>query len=163
MELQNNKSLSILNKKSNPKKPDPYVVIKKSLDRKIVQASSVSKFLFKAKGTWPFDLLPDELIIEEKRLIIKTRIFPFYTTVNSLPLSRLTVFELTNSIFFSGIKIKGSYGDGIDLTFSWLKHSVAEKVKTLVDGLRLKESESIELTSTDKNSMVSTLQMIGSF
>ena len=139
------------------------VVVKKNLSRKIVEASDVSKFLFKAKGTWPFDLLPDELIIEEKRIIIKTRIFPFYTTINMLPLNRITVFELTNSLFFSGIKIKGSYGDGIDMTFSWLKHSVAAKAKSLVDGLRLKESESIELTSTDKKNMVATLQLIGSF
>ncbi len=150
-------------KKNISKKVEPYVVVKKNFERTVVAASQVSAFLYKAKGTWPFDLIPDELVVEEKRLVIKRRYFPFFTVITTVPLSRVTVFELTQSIFFSGIRIKGSYGDGVDTVFQWLTHDSAQKLKSVVEGLRLKETESVELLNQDRKSKVQALQLIGSF
>lgn len=162
MVLRKNQTFSLSSRKTG-KEPDPLVVVKKNFDRKIVSASNVSPFLFKAKGTWPFDFIPDELIVEEKRLVIKRKYFPFFTVVTTIPLSRVTVFELTDSLFFSGIRIKASYGDGVDTVFQWLSHSSALKLKSVVEGLRLKETESVELMDQDRVTRLKTLQLIGSY
>ena len=150
-------------KKNIVKKVEPFVVMKKNFERTVVEASQVSAFLYKVKGSWPFDFIPDELIVEEKRLVIKRKYFPYFSVITTIPLSRVTVFELTKSIFFSGIRIKGSYGDGVDTVLKWLSHESAEKLKNVVEGLRLKETESVELLNQDRKSKVQALQLIGSF
>ncbi len=140
---------------------DPLVIIHKTSNRRVVEASNVSSVLLKIKGFWLFDWYPDELIIEEKRVILKRRYFPFFETINTIPVNRITIFEVTHSLFFSGIHIKGSYGDGIDTTFQWLGHNDAQQAKHVLDGLRIKESESVEIIQNDQSAFTRTLQIIG--
>lgn len=166
MVLTNGRAISLTRKRydniPSGDKFDPLVVIKKPTNRRIVNASNVSRILFKAKGNWFFDMFRDELIIEEKRIIIKRRYFPFFTHIVSLPVQRITVFEVTHSLFFSEVHIKGSYGDGWDATFQWLSHKAAQRAKEIVDGLRLRESESIEIASDgDLSNFVRTIEKIG--
>lgn len=141
---------------------DPLVVIKKTSNRKIVAASNVSPVLLSAKGNWFFDMFQDQLIIEEKRIIIKRRYFPYFTHIISIPVQRITVFEVTHSLFFSAVHIKGSYGDNWDTTFQWMSHKDAQKAKDIIDGLRLKESESVDLPRYNIRDFVRTLQVMGS-
>lgn len=140
---------------------DPLVVVRKVRDRKITKASKISQFLCRVKSFWLFDWFPDELILEEKRIVLKHRYFPFFTSINTIALNRVTVFEVIHSIFFSSIHVRGSYGDGIDDTFRWLRHSQAQEMKEVVDGLRLRESESIEIENDDRLVMLKTLSLIG--
>lgn len=127
----------------------------------VLPASQVSKELFRAKGIWPFDLFPDELIIEEKRIIIKRNIFPFFSTTTTLPVSRLTLFEWNKSIFFSSVFIRGAYTDNIEITMSWLSHDDAQKAKELIDGLSLKQNETMEIMEGDRRRFIRALRIMG--
>ena len=75
---------------------DPVVLVDRFPKRKFTHASLVSPEIFRVKSVWPFELLPDELIIEEKRIIIKQRVFPFfsfnYLNANCLLSVSLTLF-----------------------------------------------------------------------
>ncbi len=130
-------------------------------EQEIIPASRVSVDLLKIKGIWPFDLYPDELIIQEKRIIVKQNYFPFYSIINSLPVIRIMVFEITHALFFSSVLIKGVYKDDLNATISWLKHSEAQKAKDLIDGLRLRDSESIEIMEREKKRVGEAIRLIG--
>src|SRR3989344_1281373 len=132
----------------------PTVIVNKPRNgKKIVQARDISMELFRARGIWPFDFYPDELIIEEKRIIIKRCDFPFTTTEYTIPIERLTQFTPTHSLIFSSIYITGWQ---IDTTFQWLAREEAEHAKELVDGLLLKEREVIMIEEEDKQKVVQT-------
>lgn len=149
------------NKKVDVQNEEPLVLMKKFAEKKILPVSEASRELFRARGAWPFDFFPDELVIEEKRIIVKRNMFPFFSTVSTIPINNLLIFELTNSIFFSSVFIKGAYGDNLATTFCWLTHKDAQKAKEIVDGLRLKESESLEVMEDNKKRLIMALQILG--
>lgn len=141
-------------------KPEPMVAVGKR-EKTLMPASEASLELVRVKGTWPFDLSPDILIVEERRVIIKRRTFPFYTTTTTIPLNKILMFEVTHSIFFSSIYMKGYVGYNIETAFQWLSHKSAQKVKDVVDGLRLQQNEAIEVLEHDKKGMSYALEKLG--
>lgn len=137
------------------------VTVKSKPQADVVPPSQVSKVLFVARGVWPFDFYPDELIIEEKRIVVKKNYFPFGGSILSLPIKRLYTFELINSIFFSSIHIKGEALGNADIRFAWLKHKDALEAKNLVDGLKIKENESVEIYARDKEALTRVIEAMG--
>lgn len=142
------------------KKPEPMVTVGRK-DKTLVPASEASMELARVEGIWPFDFFPDAIIIEEKRIIIKRRMFPFYTTTTTIPVSKILMFEVTHSIFFSSVYMKGYVGYNLEETFQWLSHKDAQRIKDVVDGLRLSQNESIEVLEHDKKGMSYTLEKLG--
>lgn len=140
--------------------PEPLVAIGKR-EKTLVPASEASLELARIDGKWPFDFLPDTLIIEEKRLIVKRRTFPFYTTTTTIPINKILMLEVTHSIFYSSIYLKGYIGYNLEETFQWLSHSDAQRIKDVVDGLRLQDNEAIEVLEHDKKGMSYALEKLG--
>ncbi|MBP7832974.1 MAG: hypothetical protein KA035_04370 [Candidatus Levybacteria bacterium] len=122
-------------------------------------ASQASRVLYHASGKRPFDFIPDELIIEEKRIIIKRHYFPFVTTISTIPMSKLTNFEVTHSIFYSSVHIKANLIS--DTIFQWLSHDDAQEAKELIDGIRIRDNDSIVVLEQDKRRFIQTLELIG--
>ncbi len=139
---------------------EPKVVINAQEHKAVIPASQASIELVRIKGTWPFDLFPDTMIIEEKRIVIKRNNLLFSTTI-TMPMSRLTIFEVTHSILFSSIHITGYTGYWIEADMQWLSYKDAQKVKDIVDGIRLKDSESIEILQHDKKTLIKTFETLG--
>ncbi|MGE5041967.1 MAG: hypothetical protein ACM3IJ_03610 [Candidatus Levyibacteriota bacterium] len=159
---------------------DPIVLIGKKEDKKeegedkkdeedgnphekLTYASLVSPEVFRMKAFWLFDWFPDELIIEEKRLIIKQKQIPFFITTTTIPLDKLIVFQVTRSIFFSSIYIKGEKEktEVEDYTISWLKHEDARMAKELIDGLHMKQKEKVEILDNSPRKKIQALQVLG--
>ncbi len=139
---------------------EPLVMVKKSSQsQSTLPASEASKVLLHAKGKWPFDFIPDELIIEEKRIIIKRHFFPFITTISSIPMNKISNFEVTHSIFCSSVSIKASLIP--DVVFQWMDHADAQQAKELIDGIRIRDNESIVVLEQEKRRYIQTLELIG--
>lgn len=138
-------------------KREPLVMMKKQ--QGMVPATQASPVLFSAKGRWPFDFVPDELIIEEKRIIIKRKFFPFVSTITTIPMSKLTNFEVTHSILHSSVHIKAPLV--IDTVFQWMNRADAQEAKELIDGIRMRDNESIVVMEQDRNRFIQTLELIG--
>lgn len=153
---QENKTQPIQKQENNA-----LVVIKRNnKEAQAVPASEISRELLRIRGTWPFDMAQDELIIEEKRIIIKRNTFPFGGYVLSLPIKKLVSFEVNHAFFYSALYIKGE-GNSLNYVMQWLKPKDAIRAKELVDGLRLQESELIEIKEKDPEKLAQTLESIG--
>lgn len=139
---------------------EPMVMIKKSAKPVILPASEASPELFRLKGIVPFDLFPDELIIEEKRIIIKRNFFPFISQILTIPIGKLSSFEVTHSIFFSSIYLKWGGVDS-EATFQWLHHKDAQQAKEIMDGIRLRDNESLVVFEKDKKGKAKAFQTLG--
>lgn len=140
--------------------PEPMVAVGKK-KKTLMPASEASLELIRMDGKWPFDFFPDTIIVEEKRIILKRRTFPFYTTTTTVPLGKLLIFEVSHSVFFSSVYLKAYIGYSVEETFQWLTHKSAQRIKDIVDGLRLQETESIEVLEHDKKTMPYTLEKLG--
>lgn len=147
----------------NAEKPAVSQVLQTNTDGRteVVAAVNVSTYLMKIKGAWPFDFAPDEIIIEEERLIIKVRSWPFGETVITIPLERVSLFQINTDLFFSSIKIMDSMYSANNMLVKWLQPNEAKKAKALVDGLQLKTKKHIEVPPVKKETYVRTVQAIG--
>jgi len=120
-------------KKQNPGQP---IVVTKEGDDKIPRpVSEVSQEVMRLKGFWPFDLVPDELIIETKRIVINRRYFPWMKAVITMYIKDIKDCEVTFSLLFASLYLKSE----VETTVAWLKHSDASRAKEMIDGLVLKE------------------------
>lgn len=159
LKLQDSKESTQQNSKQ-PENTSPVIIKQDNNTVTQVPAIEVSKELLRIRGTWPFDFAPDELIIEEKRIIIKRNNFPVGGSVMSLPFQKLVSFEVNHAFFYSAIYIKGE-GEALNYIMQWLKPKDAIRAKEIVDGLRLKQSESIEIKEKDPHKISQTLQTLG--
>lgn len=159
--MPNGKKTSNQTDESSASEKKPMVVIRRNnKETQAVPPSEISRELLRIHGSWPFDIARDELIIEEKRLIIKRNMFPVGGSVMSLPLKKLVSFEVNHAFFFSALYIKGE-GNTLNYVMQWLKPEDAIRAKELVDGLRMQESELIEIKDKDPHKIAQTLQSIG--
>lgn len=154
---------SVSDKTGYPQKvdEDPIVLVDKYLKKQFLPASLISPELFRLKSIWPFELLPDVLIIEEKRIVIHEKSFPYFITTQTVPLDRIFVFQITKSLFFSSIYIKADYSSNVDHTIHWVKHEDAKRAKEIVDGLKLKQAESVKVPEANSDKYMQTLQVLG--
>lgn len=138
----------------------PVVIVKDEQGERHIKANEVSPVLFRLKGIWPFDLYQDELIIEEKKIILKYNSFPFFTSITTIPLAQIGIFDVNHSYLFSSLSIKGISSPTI-FKFSWLKSKDAQRAKKIIDGLMMKEKEKIVIVDTDTKQRALALEMIG--
>lgn len=138
---------------------DPMVMVDKYSQKKLTYASLISPEIFRLSSVWPFELMPDELIIQEKRIIIKQKQFPYFISTSSIPIGSLSVFQVDKSLFFSSLYIKGG---NTEHTISWLRHDDARLAKEIIDGLRMKQNESIKITQGSDEEKIHALQILGS-
>lgn len=142
---------------------DPLVLVGDQDKQYSIQASLVSPEVFRLKSFWLFDPFPDELIIEEKRIIIKQKQLPFFITTVSIPVDRVIVFRVTSALFFSSIYIKGmkDMTEVEEYTISWLNQKEARMAKEILDGLRLKHYESVLIPYENPRNKIQALQVLG--
>jgi hypothetical protein len=141
---------------------DPVVTMRDEADReKSVRAVEVSKILYRARGVWPFDFVPDEIIVEEKRIIVTINYFPWGSDIGTLPVNKLSSIEVIHALFFSSLIIQNTELHGYHATIKWLTHKDAQTIKEIVDGIKVRELSSVGIPNERASNMRRTLQTLG--
>lgn len=96
------------------------------------------KVLFRVKSIFPFDPFPDELIIEETRVVFKHRVNPFAKRVFSMLIKDISQSRLSTSIFFGKILIQDIFGEN-EIAIDYLSKRKAYLVKGILDRLQARE------------------------
>lgn len=145
-------------KRTKEEHPDePVVVVASGNDSSVKEVrplSEASKELLRISSFWPFDLFPDEVIIEEKRVIINQRDFFLAHNVRTFLVNEITICQVNRAILFSSLTIN-------DITISWLKAEDAQKAKQLIDGLYMREKGVIEVKEEDPLTQADILEKVG--
>lgn len=140
---------------------EPWVVVKSGNVKEMQTAGNVSTELMRIKAVWPFDFFPSELIIEEHRLVINQRTFFLNNIIDTIPISAILNFEVSNSPFFSTIYLKGGEMGSIEITIKWFNTSDARKAKEVVDGLYMREKGMVEVIEPDPAKKLELFRNIG--
>ena len=103
-----------------------------------------SRVLGRFRAMFPFDLFPDELVVEEKRVIWINRILPMYSRAISIMATDISNVEAAHGPFFGHIHI-GSLVGGPEILIERLSRRDCIKARALVEGIILAEREGAKL------------------
>lgn len=161
----NNKTVLFDQHSSPPETPHASQMVKireQKPDKETpISTKNVSPVLYRAKGVWPFDFVPDEFIVEEQRLVLITNHFPFGCYIGTMTMDKLSSIEVSQSLFFSSITLESSELHGFNAKFNWLTNKDAHCIKEIVDGLKVKELANVEIPQTKPSNISKTLESMG--
>lgn len=122
------------------------------LDHKLYQNTSKSSrtLFFSAKSVFPFDLFPDEIIINEDEVDIIYAQFLMGKEVFSIPIRNInSVSSISNGIFGSlTIDVIGFHKDPDPIKFLWSND--AEKARRIINNLVCSNKETPSINSLSK-------------
>ena len=122
------------------------------LDHKLYQNTSKSSrtISFSAKSVFPFDLFPDEIIINENEVDIIYAQFFMGKEVFSIPIKNInSVSSMTNGIFGSlSIEVIGFHKDPEPIYYLWSND--AEKARRIINNLVCSNKQQPSINSLSK-------------
>jgi|GEM_PF-6805762 len=101
------------------------------------------KEIFRVKSVFPFDFFPDELVVEEARIVFRKRLGPFTKRVYSMLIKDISQSRLTTSLLFGRIMIQDIFGEN-EITIDYLWKKKAYLVKGILDRLQARERRRVQ-------------------
>jgi hypothetical protein len=142
----------------NRKKEEPKLIEEKKLDDLV---SKSRRILYRTKTVFPFDLFPDEIIIDENKVDIIVK--PFFYTENIFPVLLKNIHGVTinSSLFFASLSFEviGMENDPGEIRFLWSND--AYKIKRIVTGLTIAIKEGLDLSKIPAEELVTKVEEIG--
>lgn len=119
----------------------------------------MQKVLIQVKPVALFDLAPDELTVDLNKVNIITREFLGGVYIKSILITEITDIEVETATF-STIKFIEAHNKEIT-TVSNLKYTDADKVRNIVQGIKVAENNSIDLTKIELEKLPEKLEKLG--
>lgn len=105
-------------------------------NRSAIKPSSKSRILARFRQIFPLTLFPDELLIEEKRVIWVQNKGPWTSNLLSIMATDIASVNSTTGPFFGHVHIKSLTG-GPEITVDKLLSHEITKIRSLVEGITL--------------------------
>ena len=121
--------------------------------------------IYKLSAIFPFDFFPNQVIIEEKQVIIVYKQFFFTFQDYHILIEDILMPIVEQSVFFATLKLEIGPG-GFQQNpppVEFLKKPQALKAKRIIVGLLVCHKEKIDLNGLDKKEMIKKLEEIGRF
>lgn len=130
----------------------------KKLD-KLVNKSN--RILMRVKSTFPFDLFPDELIIEETKINFVSRKFLASEVIHSLPIDDVIDIIVSTTPFFSTMTIHSTTFKAEPLVLRYVKTAEALKARRIIQGVIDAKKANINLEKIPLQQLVDKTEEIG--
>jgi len=105
-----------------------------------VKKERKSRVLGRFKSIFPLQLFPDELIVEEERVVWIDRIFPWSSKAISIMATDISSVEASHGPFFGHLHV-GSLVGGPAILIESLSRASCVKARALIEGIILTERE----------------------
>lgn len=119
------------------------------------------RVIYEVKATFPFQLFPDRLIIDENKVTIVRKNL-FFKRVFPITYDNLVTVKVNRNIIFASIEFEVVRFAEPPTTMTYLKPAEADKAKRYITGLLEATKEGIDLTKLDINEVRRKLEQIGS-
>jgi hypothetical protein len=139
--------------------PSPAVTEEvKKLDELVTKSHRI---LFRCKTVFPFDLFPDELIIDENKIDIIHKTFFYTEAIYSVVMKNVHGATVQTGILFSSLDIEviGFENDPPPLKFLWAAD--ATKARRIITGLTTAIKEGIDLSKIPAEDLTKKVEEIG--
>lgn len=130
---------------------------------KLDQALSKKKVIFKTKALFPFQLAPDEIIIDTFKVSFVYNVFLGTRTVETILFDNIGDLDIDVSFLFGALKILSLSHNGKWFEITHLKKDNAIKAKRILEGILIANKENISLENyTDVDKLAEKLEKLGS-
>jgi len=119
-----------------------------------------SRVLGRFRSMFPFTLFPDELIVEENRVIWKNWLGPGMTSVTSIMATDISNVQASHGPFFGHIHI-GSLVGGPEILMEKLSRADAVKARALIEGIILTARERLAIRKKEVTQEEEELSKLG--
>lgn len=117
--------------------------------------------LFEVKGTFPFDLLPDTVSVDQNKVDIIIREFPFFKRVYSNLIKNINAVTLTTGLFFATLNFEVTGYETNPPLVKWLPIHDAVRARRIITGLIVVFKEGIELSQVHPQEVLQRVEEIG--
>ena len=125
----------------------------------LVQESN--EIIARFKGVWPFDLFPDEVIIDKHAITIVRHIFFGISRKIICHFDDLVNSEVNVGPFFGSLKIYSKYFTDGEEDIKWFSRSDAATIHAILQGLLTVRKEGISLKDLSPEDIISKLYDLG--
>lgn len=103
-----------------------------------------SKELGRFRQVFPLTLFPDELIIEELRIVHVKNYGPWLNNVNSIMATDIACVNAASGPFFGNVHVRSLTG-GPEIFIEHLTRSNVYRIRSLVEGIALASREGLQI------------------
>lgn len=120
-----------------------------------------SRILYKISTVFPFDLFPDEVVIDENKVNIIIRNFFSSELIESVLIRDISQIYIQTTPFFASMRIATFKANSKPYNFSFLKINEAIKARRIIEGLRVVTKEKIDLARFPLEELTQKVENIG--
>jgi len=102
--------------------------------------------VFRASSVFPFQLFPDEIVVDKNKVNIINRIFFGSEMVHSIAIDQISDVALETGPLFATLRFKNKTAPFEETSIQYLPKSQAQEMQRIVQGLMLASQEKIDTT-----------------
>ena len=119
------------------------------------------RVLYKISSVFPFDLFPNELVINENQVNVIKRRFFLSEDIETVLIKDIQLVVVETAPFFASldIEILKPLSKSIVIDYLWVDEAL--KARRIIQGLRAVEKEGIDIANQPVNELLKKLEIIG--
>lgn len=134
----------------------------KSQEKFEKMVSEAGKELYRCEAVFPFDIFPDQIIIDLNKVNIIKKMFFYTGRVHSVFIQDITDVFVSTSIFFATLEIIDSGFKENSIKIPFLKKDHASKARRIIQGLIVAKKQQIDLSAVgDVPNLTEKLEKLG--
>jgi hypothetical protein len=120
---------------------------------------AAQRVLFKTKTVFPFDLFPNDVIVNDDKVDIVFREFFMAETIHSEMIEELKDVVVETSPFFATLRLVDTFN--VETCVKYLPTKDALKARDIIQGLVVAKKRGLDLTNMTKEEILKKIQAIG--
>lgn len=117
--------------------------------------------LLRISAIFPFDLFPDEIIIDECKVSVVFREFFFSEDIHSINIDMIRDVDVESGPFFAKLQIVPDGYPSRPLIIRYLRKKDAYRAQSVIQGLMVAKRNDIDLNKVDETDLVGKLEVLG--
>ncbi len=119
------------------------------------------RMLYKLSAIFPFDLFPDEIIIDECKVSVVFREFFFSDDIHSINIEQIRDVDVETGPFFAKLQIVPDGYPSKPLIVRYLSKKQAYRARSIIQGLMVAKRNNIDLGKIDEPDLAGKLESLG--
>jgi hypothetical protein len=120
-----------------------------------------NRVLFKCSTIFPFDIFPDQVVIDENKLTIINQLFFWSSTTYSILIKNILGVTVSSGLFFSTLNIEVIGFEENPEPVKYLLNEDARKIKRIITGLIACAREGIDTSEINYSELIRKTEEIG--
>lgn len=112
--------------------------------------------------TFPFDLFPDKVVVDQERASIITKDIFGTEKIDSVLIANITDVEIRSGPFFSELSVIDKNIPNLPFRVNYLKKDEAFRIRRVIEGLMIAKQRNLDLSGLNKDQIVKMMEELGS-